>query len=349
MDAIGYIRRNKIQIERSSRENWVEMEIGQIIQHFIQVIKKTKSIKEDKWGTNQFYDSWLRSLRPEHEGFYRQWLIRAFNGDMSFVYASNALFRSLNRGLPRAKGQDTIPQVGTYIWESYLKVKYSEDLRPLKDEIRYFFPDCTDREKFLHFAAVQLKKDTGDCEAVTSGKVDLVKELLTETRVEIREESTLSKRQKNQTPTASLATYDNGIAFVNLFKEPGKESHAERVKVVLDEMGLTKNGKLKNSFRSEPHTGINISIDQVVINKNTLAYVFAALKDSDKGFGVIHHGQVSKQLKVFYAEFDLTAADTAKQGDVTIRNIRKVLANKFRHENIVYRDFTYRYKKQLNK
>lgn len=349
MDPVEYIQRNREQIRRSSNENSLNIDLALIIKVLIAVIEITKERREDRYSTDQFYDEWLRSHRPEFEKVYRQWLIRAFNDDASFVFAKNALIRSLNRDFPRGNDQDTIPQVSTNIWESYLKVKYSKDLRPLKDEIRYLFPECIERNEFLHFAVVQLKKDTEGCEAVTSNKVDLVQELLAETKEEIREESNLSKRQKDRTPKAPLATYDNGIAYVNLFKEPDQEKNAELVKVVLDDMGLTKNGKLTSTFRPEPHTGINTSTDQIDVKKNTLAYVFAALKDPDKGVGNIHYGEASKQLKVFYAEFGKTAADTSKQGDVTIRNLRKVLANNHRHENIVYRNFTYRYKKLTEK
>lgn len=345
MNPVEYIKRNKKQIERSSEENSLNIDVAQIIETLFAVIDHTKRRRENRYFTDQFYDEWLRSHRPEFEKVYRQWLIRAFNEDASFVFAKNALIRSLNRDLPTLNNNDAIPQDDTYIWESYLKVKYAEDLLPLKDEIRSLFPESAERDKFLHFAVVQLKKDLKDCRAVTSNKIDLVEELQAETKLEIKEESAFPKRQQDRTPNAPLAKYDNGIAFINLFKEPNKEKHAELVKVVLDDMGLTENGKLKDSVIIEPHTGIKSSTDQIVVKKNTLAYVFAALKDFDKGVGLIQHGYNSEQLKVFYAEFGLTVAE--KNGYVTIRNLNKVLANNYRHKYIVYRDFTFRYKKKL--
>ncbi len=347
MDPIGYIKRNKMQIERSSRENWVEIEIGLIIEKFIDVIKRTISRKEDEGGTNQFYDYWLRSLLPEHEGFYRQWLIRAFDGDLSFVYARNALIRSLNRDLPRKGDHETVEKISTRIWEFYLRVRDDKNLNTISEEICHYFPNVNERHQFLSFAILQQKKDITERGPLDKKRLSLLEALRSETIKEIEEKSSMVAKKRDKPQNTTLAEFDHGAAYVSLFKEPDREKHAELVKVVLDEMGLTKNGNLAANYNIEPNAEISLSVDKQKINKNTLAYVFAALKDPENGICNLLPGYNSKLVKVFYREFDLTVSNDSASGSVTIRNLRKVLTNENRNKHSVYKDFSLRYKEKL--
>lgn len=347
MDAIGYIKRNKKQIERNSLENWVDMKIEQIIDLFIKVIEMTKARKEDKEGTNQFYDSWLRSLKPEYEGFFRQWLIRAFDGDLSFVYARNALIRSLNRDMPRKNNQQTVPQINTKIWEWYLKLRDYQDLNFLNEEIHHYFPNIDERHQFLSFAILQHKKDFPKHEPSNDSKFLLIKDLLSETGKKVEETSFVAEKKRDKSNATPLAEYDNGTAYVELFKEPDSDVSAELVKVVLDDMGLTKNGRLADNLNIEPTSETISSKDTLKVNKNTLAYVFAALEDLENEIRIIRHDNKKNLLTIFYQEFGINVAETSSSGDVTMRNIRKVLLNENRSKNPVYKDFSLRYKEKL--
>lgn len=127
--------------------------------------------------------------------------------------------------------------------------------------------------------------------------------------------------------------------FQELFKEPDSISTAQKVKDIVTSMNLCFSSDNKKPIYT------NKIGDEIHANKNSLAYIFAALRDSENGIEVIdynakHKGGVGHQLFVFYSEFGLIVSELKKSGDVTRKNVMSVLKNEQRFEKDIYKDFT---------
>ncbi len=121
--------------------------------------------------------------------------------------------------------------------------------------------------------------------------------------------------------------------FEDLFKEPDADRNAKKVIGIVDKMNLADRNNAELLY-------ITMHGDSIRAKKNSLAYVFAALRDPENGICVIQNGVMVDQLLLFYQEFGLMVAEKKETGDVTRRNLMSVLNNPQRFSNIIYREFS---------